>query len=130
MVAVTILLTTVVAVTSAVTAGQQQAFEARQRIAAGLAAQELMSRLIAEPYANLPTWDGHTEPVGKMTDLAGDPMPETLSAVGRSVEVSTVLKTLTPLDVRVRGREITVTSFDESGRVLSELVEFAPEPQA
>jgi type II secretory pathway pseudopilin PulG len=124
-----ILLTVVVAVTTAVTAGQQQAYEAQQRIAAGLAAEELMSRLMAKPYNDLATWHGHTQAVGTMTNMAGQPMPATFDGIGRNVSVTTSLQTIAGLDVRVRGRTVIVRSFDLTGRVLSELSRFVPEPQ-
>src|SRR5262245_1838221 len=56
-----LLLVVVVAVSTAITAGQQQAYEAHQRIAASLAAEELMGRIAADDYASLLTWNGHTE---------------------------------------------------------------------
>lgn len=125
-----ILLIVVVAVTSAVTAGQQQAYEAKQRIAASLAAEELMSRVLVEDYANLPSWHGHTEAPGAMTDMAGHAMPENFDGIGRDVQVTTSLRVLVDVDVRVRGRTIEVRSFTVDGRVLTDISRFVPEPQS
>lgn len=125
-----ILLCVVVAVTSAVTAGQQQAYEAQQRIAAGLAAEELMSRLMAKPYSDLATWHGHTQAVGTMTNMAGHAMPDMFDGIGRNVSVTTSLQEIPDIDVRVRGRTVTVRAFDQTGRVLSELQRFVPEPSS
>ncbi len=125
-----LLLVVVVAVSSAITAGQQHSFEAHQRIAGSLAAEELMGRVSAESYSNLLTWNGHTENVGEMTDMAGAEMPSTLSMVGRDVQVSTGLRTITGLDVRVRGATITVRAFNNKGRTLAIITRFVPEPQS
>src|SRR5262245_10274872 len=80
-----ILLVVVVSVTSAITAGQQHAYEAQQQISASLAAEEMLGRLSTKTYDSLPTWDGHTEPVGTMTDVAGQPMPSVFASIGRDV---------------------------------------------
>lgn len=123
-----ILLVIVVAVTSAITAGQQNAFEAHQRIAATLAAEELMGRLGTEPWDNLSGWNGYTEPVGTMTDIGGQPMPLSFNMVGRQAEVTTTLKTLSGLGVNIRGRTVVVRAFDADGRILASVTRFVPEP--
>jgi len=125
-----ILLAIVVAVTSAITAGQQHAFEARQRIAATLAAEELMGRLMILPYDNLPAWNGHTEPVGALTDMGGNPFPDTFDSIGRDVNVTTSLRTVPDIPVNVRGRSLRIRAFDASDRTLVELTRFIPEPQS
>jgi hypothetical protein len=123
-----ILLVIVVAVTSAITAGQQNAFEAHQRIAATLAAEELMGRLGTEPWDNLSGWNGYTEPVGTMTDIGGQPMPLSFNMVGRQAEVTTTLKTLSGLGVNIRGRTVVIRAFDADGRILASVTRFVPEP--
>lgn len=123
-----LLLTIVVAVTSAITAGQQHAYEAHRKIAATLATEELMGRLMAEPYDDLASWNGYTEPVGTMTDMAGSTMPESFDMIGRVVQVVTTLEDLEEIGVRVQGRTVRVSSIDSNGRVLAELTRFVPEP--
>lgn len=125
-----LLLVVVVAVSTAITAGQQQAYEAHQRIAASLAAEELMGRIAIEDYASLPTWNGHTENVGQLTDMDGSATTSSLQMVGRDVRVTIGLKTLNGLDVRVRGATITVRSFNNRGRTLATITRFVPEPQS
>ena len=125
-----LLLVVVVAVSTAITAGQQQAYEAHQRIAASLAAEELMGRIATEDYASLPTWNGHTENVGELTDMDGSATTSSLQMVGRDVRVTIGLKTLNGLDVRVRGATITVRSFNNQGRTLATITRFVPEPQS
>jgi len=127
-----ILLAVVVSVSSAITAGQQSAYEAQQRIAATLAAEELMGRLITLPYDQLAGWHGHTEAVGAMTDCDGNALPGGMAMVGRNVRVTTALQSLGggALDVRVQGRLVQVVSFNAEGRELTELRRFIPEPQS
>jgi len=125
-----ILLAVVVSVSSAITAGQQSSYEAQQRIAATLAAEELLGRLIALPYDQLPAWQGHREDVGDMTDFSGDPLPGSMSMVGRSVQVTSKMESLGGLGVRVRGRLVNVGAFNAQNRELAELACFIPEPQS
>jgi hypothetical protein len=125
-----ILLVIVVAVTSAITAGQQHAFEAHQRIAASIAAEELMGRMVTLDYDDLSAWNGYTEAAGAMTDMAGDPLPVSFDMVGRDVRVVTTIKNLGSLGVLVQGRTVTVRAFTVEGRVLSSLSRFIPEPAA
>ncbi|MEE9129775.1 MAG: hypothetical protein V3T84_07125 [Phycisphaerales bacterium] len=123
-----ILFAVVVGVTSAVTAGQLHAFEARQRIAASLAAEELIGRIITDDYGDLPTWNGFNEPVGTLTDGADNPMPRTFDAIGREVEVVSRMETINDLGIAVRGRQVVVRAFNENGRTLAEITYFIAEP--
>jgi hypothetical protein len=124
-----ILLAVVVSATSAITAGQQHAYEAHQRIAAGLAGEELMGRLLTVDYDALPTWNGYAEAAGAMVDMTGATMPQSFASIGRDVQITTALRTIPDVDVRVRGRMIHVRAFNAQGRVLAELDRFIPEPQ-
>ena len=125
-----ILFAVVVGVTSAVTAGQLHALEARQRIAASLAAEELIGRIITDDYADLPIWHGLNEPVGTLTDGAGDPLPRTFDDIGREVEVVSRMETINDLGVAVRGRQVVVRAFKGNGRTLAEITYFIAEPVA
>jgi hypothetical protein len=89
-----------------------------------------MGRLLTESYANLPSWNGHNEPVGSMTDINGTPMPDSFAMVGRDVLVTRSLKVLGDLDVKVQGRVVQVRAFDSHNRTLAEVYRFFPEPQS
>lgn len=117
------------AVTSAVTAGQQHAYDAHQRIAGALAAEALIGRITVGNYDSLLAWNGYTEPVGAMSDAAGDSLPGTFRMVGRSVRVTTTMQTIDSLGVNVRGRTIHVEAFNAKNRILAEITMFFPEPQ-
>ncbi len=130
LIASAILMTIVVAVTSAVTAGQQHAFEAQQRIAGSLAAEELIGRIVVGSYDSLTAWNGYTEAVGAMTDMEGAAMPDSYAALGRNVTVTTTLEPIGGAGVQIRGRTVRVRSVDGLGRVLTDLSRFVPEPQS
>src|SRR5437773_11140738 len=53
-----ILLTIVVTVTTAISAGQELSYEAQQRVAAAMAAEELLVRITAGSYSTMATWNG------------------------------------------------------------------------
>ena len=123
-----ILVTIVVATSGALTAGQQNAFEAHQRIAAALAAEDLIARITIESYDGIPTWHGFNEPVGGMLEVDGDPFPQSFDMIGREVMVTTSLRLLPDVGVQLRGRTIRVRAFNDTGRTLAELHRFVPEP--
>ena len=125
-----VLLGIVVAVTTAVTAGQQNAYEAQRRIAGALAAEELMGRIAVEPYNRLASWHGHVEDPGELIGPGAAPLPQCMQSVGREVSVISELRSLSGLDVRVRGMTVTVRTVTPEGRVLVSLTRFVPEPQA
>ena len=119
----------VTAITTAVTAGQQHAMEARERIAGALVAEELIGRLRTAAYADLPGWDGYREEVGAMINFDGKSMPESVSMIGREVAVTTALEEIAPIGVNIRGRFVTVRAFNFDGRAVAELECFIPEPR-
>jgi len=125
-----ILFAIVVAVITAITAGQQHALEAHQRIAGTLAADELLGRLSILSYASIPAWDGYAEGVGEMIDVKDDPFPNAFIMLGRNVDITTSIRELGKIGINIRGRTITVRAVDESGRVIAEISRFIPEPQA
>ncbi|HWB20658.1 MAG TPA: prepilin-type N-terminal cleavage/methylation domain-containing protein [Phycisphaerales bacterium] len=130
MMAIGILLITVMAVCSAITAGQEHALEANQRIAATLAAEELMGRLTAMPYNSLASWDGFTESPGAMTTMHSDELPEVYGSIGRSVEIIPTMRDIDEVGVKIRGTDIHITAVNTRGRVMAELYHFIPEPQS
>jgi hypothetical protein len=123
-----ILLGIVMAVTSAITAGQQHALEAQHRIAGAIAAEELLSRLVIDSYDNLAKWNGFAEAVGTLTDATGDAMPAMFDAIGRTVDVTTETREIEALGVTIKGRCVIVRALDSEAQVLAELTHFMPEP--
>jgi len=126
-----ILLGIVTAVTSAVLAGQQHAFEAQQQIMATYAAESLLARVsMVESTDDVIAWDGFTEAVGEMLDDAGDPMPPLYASLGRRVDVVAESVSLKTPDVSVPGQTVGVECFDASGRVIVRVERFMLEPES
>ncbi len=123
-----ILMIMVVAVTGAITAGQQNAYEAQLRITGALAAEELLGRLVTVDYDDLPTWHNYAEAAGTMTDAGGTPLPDAFVGVGRAVTVAATLEELPGIGVNVGGRTILVRAFDTNDRTLAEIEHFVVEP--
>jgi len=128
LVAAAILAGIMLAVTAAVTAAQQNALEAQKRIAAALAAEELMSRLCGFAHADLPICHGYREEVGEMVDGSGQPLPASHAMIGREVEVVPRSETLPIPAIRVDGVEIRVIAFDNTNRVIADVARFVPDP--
>lgn len=124
-----ILLIIVIAVTSAVTAGQAHAFHAQQRIAGTLAAEEWMGRLEVLEYHALATMHEVEEP-GTMLDAQGESFPESFRGVGREAWVNASYVSTSSPRVRINGMLIRVRAFDTEDRTLAEIRRFIPEPQA
>ena len=123
-----ILFVIVLALTSAVTSGQQNAFEAHQRIAAALAAEDLMGQLAHVSPSSITTWNGYSDPVGTLSRMDGLALPDTMQMIGRDVTVVATLHTVPGIDVKVAGWTITVRAFNADGRTLAELTRFMAEP--
>lgn len=129
-IASTILLGIVTAVTGAIVAGQQNSLAARERIAASFAAEALMGRILCGTYDNIASWHGHREDPGTMVDEMDQPLPESFGTIGRSVLVETTLNSVDTLGVYVRGRTITVRAFNTNDETLVTLQRFVPEPSS
>ena len=121
-----ILLITVMAVTSAITAGQQYAMEAQLKVAASMAADDLMGRLAIAPAQELSSWHGFREDPGAMLTSTGETFPPHFNRIGREITVTADSLYLEDLDVTVSGRRINVRVFDSGGRNLIVLERFLP----
>ena len=119
-----ILSAAVLAVTWAITAGQQHAYEAQQRIAATLAAEQLIGEILRDDYGQLKAnWHG-------AIDMPGS-LPDPFEMIGRTAMVSDpIIETLPLPNVDVRGRTVTVQAFDPRWRTLAEIAHFVPEPSS
>lgn len=123
-----ILLIVVVAVSSAVVAGHQHSREAQDRIAGTLAAEELLARMVAMDYDELPGRNGYTEFPGMMTDITGEPFPEAFNTIGRRAYVSSGIRTMPGVSAKVYGREVRVVSFIIGRGPVAEARCFIPQP--
>jgi len=130
MIAISILLVAVVAVSSAVTAGQQHAYEAQLRISGTIAAEELMGRLYTVEYDDLiKDWNGFEQSPGQMRTQHGRVYPAAFKHIGRRVAIEESIQSLTELNVHIHGLTIEVEAFDQHDRSLVTLKRFLPQPQ-
>jgi len=130
LIAVSLLTITIVSITSAIVAGQQQSVEARTKIVGAVAAESLLSQLSQVPWETLHSWDGYSEDVGMIVDPSGMPVDGDWATIGRIVSVIDSEIFIEPLEVYILGRTVTVSSFTDSGRVVSRVERFIPEPQS
>lgn len=131
MIAAAILLVAVIAVSSAMTAGQHHAYEAQLRISGAIAAEDLMGRLNAVAYSDLVTnWDGFEETPGDTQTQQSEDFPSAFNRIGRRVVIiDGIMHTLPGLNVKIHGLTVQVMAFDDRGETLVTLSRFIPQPQ-
>lgn len=123
-----ILAISVVALSSAVAAGQRASVDGQRMLLGALVADDLLAELRTVPYASLAAYDGVEQDIGALTTVDGVPYPiASYWDVGRRIVVETVDIEPPGLGVKIRGRRIVVVAFDES-RDLIALEAFVPEP--
>ena len=125
--ATTVLATLVLAVAAGMGASQRVSFEGQKRMLASIAANDLMSELSTERYADLFPFNGMEQTVGAMETLDGIAYPQTFWALGREVEVVHSTMTDEDLGVAVSGATVTVRVVDKTA-VVAEVVLFVADP--
>ena len=128
--ATSILVGAVFAVTTAITAGQQHSIEARKNIAAALAAEALLGKMVATPYNELNQFNGLSEEDGNLIAIDGNVLPTSFDGLARYATVSAMSLSVDDLGVVIQGKMLTVWIEDKKQRSLIELTRFVPEPQA
>lgn len=127
LIALAILALVFTAIASAIGAGTASAGEARTRVLATLAADELLAEVLASDWEGLIEWDGFEEPLGTARAPDGRPEPARRN-LARSVQVLEVARTLQPVGIEVAGRSVLIEVRNETGHVLSTLKRFVPRP--
>jgi len=115
LIASAILFAGVLAVISAIMAGQRKAFEAEQQVMATLAAEELLGAIIADQYFDLEGNWGGIRPAGDFQAW---------------VLISETDENLSDLGVLVSGKKVDVRVFPSmaDSRIIVELNHFIPGP--
>ncbi len=104
----------VVTVIFAITAGQQHAYQAKEQIAASLAADKVLGDIIRKPYDDIGSSGGFTVANG---------LPVLISAAPDSD------KLFSGVNVRVRGTVVTLQVLTADGsKTLTEVTHFVPGP--
>ena len=121
--AAAVLAMAVIAVFSAIGSGTAHAQEAARRIAATMAAEDLLARVLLEEGDELNLWDGYREAYGNLTDLSGRPLAESQQKVSRRVEVIAEERTFPGFE-SVAGHQVVVETFDAQDRLLASISEW------
>ncbi len=128
MVAVSVLSLSVLALSSAVAAGQQASLEGQKMVLGSLAVADMLSELATVPYNTLQSHHGRKADPGQMKTLDGVAYPSTYWAVGRQVSVTTTRFNDPALAVEFGGLTVKVWAFDSDGRTVASAERFVPEP--
>ena len=127
-IATAMLAVAVTAIFSALAAGQSHARIAADDLAASVAAETLMDRIVHGSSETDPLdWNGHHEPAGSMTDDTGRPLPGITSNVGRRVVATRRIRRLGD-GPRIEGRLVQIHAFDRQARDLTVLERWIPTP--
>ena len=118
---------TVLAVCSAVAAGQKTSIEGQKLILGAMVSGDLLSELSSLPYDQLDKLDGTTQGVGAMRTLDGVAYPQTYWMVGRRLSVQEQIVSYPDIGVSIRGVRLVVTAFDDERDLLS-VERFIAEP--
>lgn len=128
LIASVIMALTVTAVAMALGSGRQYSVESMDQMQASLAAEALMSEILALDYANYDTYDGRDDLPGTMLTFAGNAFPDSFYRIGRRAAVAVITKSIPGFGVDIKGKEIAVEAYDTTDRVLATLVIFVAEP--
>ncbi len=112
--AAAILAGAVVTVIYAITAGQQHAYQAKEHIAASLAAEEVLGEIIKKPYDGIASSGGFTVVNGLPVLISASPDSD---------------KLFSAVNVRVTGTVVTLKVLTADGnKTLTEVTHFVPGP--
>ncbi len=128
MVAVSVLSLSVLALSSAVAAGQQASLEGQKMVLGALAVSDMMSELSSVPYNTLTSYHGRKSAPGAMQTLDGAAYPSTYWSVGRQVSVTPTRFSEPGIGVEFGGMTIKVWAYDAEGRTVASAERFVPEP--
>ncbi len=119
LIASAILLMSVLALTTAIAAGQASAIEGQKLLLGSMAVDDLLSEMWAVPYDDLPKYDEATDPVGSIISLDGQAYPDSFWMLGRRLDVEDLDVKSAETGVIVRGRLLRVTVFDADRDLVS-----------
>ena len=127
LIASAILLMAVLALTTAIAAGQAASIASQRLFLGAMLVDDLLSELSGVPHADLDNYDELDQPPGAIQTLDAGNYPDLYWGIGRRVEVLAVNIKEPATGVIVRGRAVTVTAYDERGELCSATV-FLTEP--
>ena len=127
-IAAAVLSVAITAVFGAVSAGAAHVEAGADDLAATIAAEDLMSRLLNTQDREPRSWDGHVELVGTLVDGNGVLLQGGVTRVGREVDVTAEQRRLGTGPI-LDGWTIRIRTFDRTGRDLGALTRWIPEKE-
>lgn len=124
--AASLLAMAVMAVFTAIGSGTDHAQESARRIAATMAAESMLARVILDQGDALDAWNGRFEPMNELQDACGRPLPPNQQVVSRSVEVLNKSRAL-PGFPTVPGRLVIVEARGRDNQLLASISEWIPD---
>jgi prepilin-type N-terminal cleavage/methylation domain-containing protein len=125
-IATAVLAVAITAVYGALAAGTVQAAQSAEDLAATVAVEDLLNRILADDPDRLDDWDGYSETLGNLVDADGTPLAGGVGRVGRRATVERLDRELEG-GPRIRGWNIRVEAIDGSGRSLGGIERWIPD---
>lgn len=119
-IAIAVLAVAITAVFSAMTAGTAHAVRSADELAATVAVEDLMARILTEESTPIPEWDGYEEAAGDLSDAAGTPLAGGVVRVGRRVRIEDAPRRLAN-GPRIAGWTVVVEAVAGDGSPLGRL---------
>lgn len=116
-IATAVLAVAITAVFGALAAGTVHASRSADELAANIAVEDLMVRVLADAPHDLEDWDGHEERPGELLDADGTPIAGGVARVGRRVRIERSPRRLEG-GPAVDGWAIEIEAFDAGGASL------------
>ena len=116
-IATAVLAVAITAVFGALAAGTVHASQSADELAATVAVEDLMARILADDPAEVRRWHGHEESPGELVDADGTPLAGGVARVGRRVRVDRVARRLDG-GPTIDGWLVSVEAFDPAGASL------------
>jgi prepilin-type N-terminal cleavage/methylation domain-containing protein len=124
-IATAVLAVAITAVYSAMAAGTVHATRSADELAATVAVEDLMHRVLGDDGSRLLDWNGYEEPAGRLVDASGRPLAGGVSRVGRRVAVERRTRRL-GRGPDIAGWDIRIEAFDAEGRRLGGIERWMP----
>ena len=128
-VASAILAVSITAVFSAVASGRAHAEVAADELAATVAAEDLLTRVLGSGFDRFDDWDGHEEAPGELVDAEGVFLAPAMQRVGRRVRIERREQTLFD-SLAIPGRTVIVEVFDREERTTGSISRWIPAPES
>jgi len=124
-IATAVLAVAITAVCSAMAAGTVHASRSADELAATVAVEDLMNRILADDPDRIDDWDGYEEAAGELVDAGGVRLAGGVARVGRRAEVDRRPRRLED-GPDIEGWNIRVEAIDSTGRPFGGIERWIP----